>query len=59
MHFGIRNDQQFLALVIFVTERHLLKFFEKTNEIARFIGKQFIDTLPTKQNGTTKKSRRQ
>jgi hypothetical protein len=58
MYFGVRNGQQFLALIVFVTEKHLLKFFEQTNEISRFLEKQFIDSAPKQQIGTTIKSRR-
>lgn len=48
MHFGIRNDEQFLALVVFVTEKRLLTFFENTNEISRQLERLFIDSMPKK-----------
>ena len=49
MHFGIRNDVHFLALVAFVTERHLLKFFEKTNGIAQHLEQQTIVSIESKE----------
>lgn len=48
MHFGIKNDVHFLALVAFVTEKYLLKFFEKTNDIAQQLEQQAIDSLESK-----------
>lgn len=48
MHFGIKNDQQSLALVVFVTEKRFKKFFEDTNEIGHQLERLFIDSASTK-----------
>ena len=58
MHFGLKDKKPSQALIAFVTEKHLLKFFEAVNDIARFLERQFIESTHTTKEGTTKKSRR-
>lgn len=48
MHFGIRKEQDFLALVVFATEKRLQKNFEDTIEIGRQIERLFIDSVGAK-----------
>jgi hypothetical protein len=42
VHFGIKNDRQTVACVVFVTQRHLQKFFKDTIQFSKQLEAQVL-----------------